>query len=833
MSLNLSVKAKISCIIISLSVIGLSAFGYFTFQTFKDDKLAFVYDSLTNETQSKSVLFNTAAENNELFLSSIISRIDLKTKNSLDSVKTFLEGDQKKILGLYYHVPSETTLNEQTLFEAVDQSNHQWGWRELTRAPMGISIIDKKNGYFLLKKEIGIENSYAAMVFKQLDLWNMLSSSEGRYNFILNGNNIVAKDAVALGTASILSLKGRMLETPGSFGLFEEKIDGVSYFITYSKLGSDELILMNFIQSKKVLLVQDLLLKQIIGFLVLMVSVSLLIGTIAARWLTWHLDGLTHAAVEMENENFDVQVHVTSKDELGTLGNAFNSMGSKIKNLLEELRIYNLELEQKVKDRTRELQSLTDIQKGMVNALGQGFIIIDKEHKILPVYSKVSEDMFEVIPNEATPKEIMGVDDATAQSFKELFEMVFAGMIEFDDMSRIAPDLRINSKNQRIQLSYAPITNGDSKESEYVLVVGTDKTVEYENMEKFKKEWNFSQMIMKIASNRAALNKILSESMNMLNSCLDYVAADHDYAIRDIQRQIHTIKGSFSYFYIQEITHLCHDLETDLGVFYNEIRIPQDQKSQIIDRVLAIQVTIENYIEQYESIIQYKEATSSKNVQVKELVEFAKFLKNRDPEIERAFSNKFFSTPVGPYFQMYSTIVSELGTKLNKQVKFTLKGSDTHVPDGQWDEVFAQFIHFIRNAVDHGIETPDTRTAAGKDPVGEITFAFEIDKSEGEEALKITLSDNGAGVNWEKIAAKDPSITCLEDALERIKTGGISSKDEVSDISGRGVGVSSLFSAIDKFGGKSEFHSYAGQGMKISIVLPFENMKKRDLKLVA
>lgn len=827
--MNLSVKAKILSSIISLSVFGLSVFGYFTFQTFKHDKLAFVYDYLTNETQSKSALFTMATEDNELFLSSIISRIDIKTKNSLDSVKSFLEGDQKKIMGLYYHVPSEATLSEQTLFEGADQTTRAWSWKDLNNAPLGVSIIDRKNGYFLLKKELGEDSGFAAMVFKQIELWNILSSTEGRHNFILNKNRLIAKETVKLDTAAIIALKPRMLETPGSFGLFEEEIEGEPYFVTYSKLGSDDLILMNLIQSKKVLLVQDILFRQILGFLVLMVSISLLIGTIAARWLTWHLDGLTQAAVEMENENFDIQVEVTSNDELGTLGNAFNNMGSRIKNLLEELRIYNLELEQKVKERTLELQSLTDIQKGMVNALGQGFVIIDKEHKILPVYSKVAETMFEVIPDEVEPREIMGVDETQGAAFKEFFDMVFANAIGFDDMARLAPELRTNSKHQQIALSYAPITSGDGQETEFVLVVGTDKTQEFENMEKFKKEWNFSQMIMKIASNRFALNKIISESLNMLTKCMDYVHADHEYALRDVQRLIHTIKGSFSYFYIQDITHLCHDLESYLGTYYDEKHCPPDQTATILERVMAIQVALECYIDHYDNIIQYKDAASCKSVPVDELIEFSNYLKKKSPELEEMFTQKFFKTEVSPYFQMYPTIVKELGTKLNKEVQFKMRGGNTAIPDGPWEEIFQQFIHFVRNSVDHGIETADDRREAGKVAHGEIVFDFKV----VENALHVTLSDDGRGVNWEKIAAKDPSVKSLEDALERIKTGGISSKDEVSDTSGRGVGVSSLFSAIEQFGGTSTFESFAGTGMKITMKLPFANLKKKDLKLVA
>lgn len=829
--MKLSVKAKIIAIIISVSVFGLGIFGYFTFQIFKDDKLAFLYDSLTNETEAKSTLFATATEDNGLFLSSIISGIDVKTKNSLDSAKHFLEGDQKKIVGLYYHITEEASLAEQTVFEA--KNKHPWNWEDLKDAPMGVSIIDRKNGSFLLKKEIGKGGSFGALVFKQHDLWNILSSKQGRFNFMISKNRLIAKDKVHIEINELIAMKDRMVQSPGSSGLFEMDILGESYFVTFSKLGANDLFLVNMIQAKRVLAVQDLLLRQIVGFLVMMVFVCLLIGTVAARWLTWHLDGLTHAARELTAENFNVRVDVTSTDELGTLGTAFNQMGAKIKGLLEELRIYNLQLEKKVADRTKELQSLTDIQNGMLNALGQGFVIIDKNHQILPIYSKVAEDMFDVVPNEVAPHEIMAVDEVQGQAFREFFELYFAQAIGFDDMARIAPDLRTNSHNQRIQLSYAPIANRDTQEADYVLVIGTDKTAEYENMEKFNKEWNHSQMIQKMASNRLSLNKIITESMNMLNTCIEELLEDRDYSARTVQRLIHTIKGSFSYFYITEVTKLCHNLETDLGVFYDAVKLPEGQQQILVDRVMAILVSLECFVEHYDSIIQYREATTTKSAPALAFREFADTLRLRAPELEADFMRKFFSTEVGTFFQMYPSIVRDLCASLSKDVRFTILGKGTKIPEGPWDEIFQQFIHFVRNSMDHGIETPDARVEAGKPPQGQIVFEFALGQKNGEEVLNVTLSDDGGGVHWEKIAAKDPSVKCLEDALERIKTGGISSKDEVSETSGRGVGVSSLFSVLDKFGGTSTFESFRGEGMRITITLPLANVRTRNLKLAA
>lgn len=828
--MRLTLKAKVLTTIISLSVIGLTVFGYVSFKTYEEDKIAFVYDYLTNQTQSNSKLFNMASEDYEILLSSIISKIDLKSREQSDVVN-FLEGDQKRITGLYYHIPDEASLNQVTMFQA--ESAGQWNWQKIHDAPFGLSLIDQKSGNFVFKKVIGQNNAFAALVFKQFDLWNMLYSKDQSYNFILAKNKVMAKSAVDLDPQTITTLRQQVLEAPGVSGLLNTTVNEVPYFVSFAKLGSDQTLLLNMIPEKKVLLVQQTFMHQVVSFLVIMASVSLLIGALSSRWLTWNIDKLTHAAREIENENFDVEVDIQTKDELETLGTAFNSMNSKIRTLLAELRDYARELEDKVRERTKELQHLTDIQKGMLNALGQGFVIVDKEHKVLPVYSKVAEEMFEVVPNEAAPYEIMGVDQEQGNTFREFFEMVFADMIPFEDMTRIAPDMRSNHKNQKIQLSYAPITNGDGSNSfEYVLIVGTDKTVEFENMEKFKKEWNHSQMISKIAGNRFAFIKILGESLNMLNKCTDCLDRNDDFAVRTVQRIIHTIKGSFSYFYMQELTEKCHALESSLEPHYNLQNCDPELKLRVMNEVYTIQEYLESFIAKYDSIIQYKEASKNRSVAYDDMLSFAQALDRKAPELKALFTEKFFTAPVGLFFQMYPSIVKELGTKLNKDVRFNMVGGDTKIPDGPWEEIFANFIHFIRNSVDHGIEFPDTRQSAGKPAFGTITFDFKMIETELGKTLKINLQDDGGGIHWEKIAAKDPSVKSHRDAIERIKTGGVSSKDEVSDISGRGVGVSSLFSAVANYGGKADMESEPGKGTILTIELPLKT-NKADIKLAA
>ncbi len=100
----------------------------------------------------------------------------------------------------------------------------------------------------------------------------------------------------------------------------------------------------------------------------------------------------------------------------------------------DKLRKYNTQLEQMVADRTLELQNLMNIQNAMLNSLGQGFVIVNKDDNILPVYSKVATEMIEALPDAVVPNPFLGLKPEDSDSLRELYEMTFNQMLNFDDM---------------------------------------------------------------------------------------------------------------------------------------------------------------------------------------------------------------------------------------------------------------------------------------------------------------------------------------------------------------------------------------------------------------
>jgi two-component system, chemotaxis family, sensor kinase CheA len=814
--MQVSLKVKILATIITLTLTSLGLYSLLSFNSYKKDKLAFVYDHLASETQSKSMLITSTIESYETLLSSIISRIDLESKNLPPELDRFL-AQKTKFIEISYHFP--LTSPERTIFKSPFKTE-PLDWKVVHTLPFGLTVSDRAKSHFSVKKRIESENGYVLLTFQNTELLEMLKAGAGRHSFIIGKNTILSKEHLNISKESKTQLFEQIQKSDSQMGIFERLLDSEEYLVSYARLPIQDLVMVSLIKKKNVLLIQNVFLKQVLIFLVLMGSVSLFIGAISSRWITFQLDRLTQAAKELGNENFDYVVKIESNDELGLVGKSFNTMSSQIRKLLEELRRYNLELEQMVDERTFELQNLSNIQRAMLNSLGQAFVIVDSNHQIRPIYSKISTELFEIIPDQSSPGTILCLNSADTDSFKELFKLAFEGMLDFDDLAKMSPGFRSNSKGQKIQLTYAPIRDAESDRLDYVLVIGTDKTLEIENMEKLKKEWNFSQMVIRMVSNRYALVKVLRESLHMISESIRLAESDKPYFAREVQRNIHTVKGSFSYFHVEEVTSLANQIESDLGPFYDSEFIPAELKWGLVQQILNLQISIECYIEKYDSLIQFQASNLQKTIPAGLLREFGDKLRSQSQTLYPLYRQYFYQSDIQPFFQLYPDIVKELGTKLNKTVRFVIEGGDQKVPDGDWEQLFNQFIHFVRNSVDHGLETESERIAAGKSPCGEIKFAFK----KTDNKLFISLSDDGKGVDWKKIAAKDPSIRNEQEALDRIAKGGVSSKEEVSDVSGRGVGVSSIFAKVKSMNGEIEISNNYGKGIALNITIPLERV---------
>jgi two-component system chemotaxis sensor kinase CheA len=181
--------------------------------------------------------------------------------------------------------------------------------------------------------------------------------------------------------------------------------------------------------------------------------------------------------------------------------------------------------------------------------------------------------------------------------------------------------------------------------------------------------------------------------------------------------------------------------------------------------------------------------------------------------------------PVSHVFDRFPRVVRDVAKGVGKQVEFVVEGKEIELDRSMLDELGESIVHLLRNAIDHGIETPEVRTAAGKPASGRLVLSAARDRS----AVVIKVSDDGRGIDRSRVldrAKRDgivdgTKMDLSEDELLRVLARpGFSTADRVTNLSGRGVGVDAVYTRVRAVGGAMNIRSVPGQGTTMIIRLP-------------
>jgi two-component system chemotaxis sensor kinase CheA len=181
--------------------------------------------------------------------------------------------------------------------------------------------------------------------------------------------------------------------------------------------------------------------------------------------------------------------------------------------------------------------------------------------------------------------------------------------------------------------------------------------------------------------------------------------------------------------------------------------------------------------------------------------------------------------PVGQVFDRFPRMVRDAAKSLGKDVRFDIEGREIELDRSLLDEMSEPLVHMLRNAVDHGLEGPAERTAAGKPGQGTLVLSASRERS----AVVIRVSDDGRGIDRQRVLDKaralglvEPGVRQLDDAdlLRCVAHPGFSTKEAVTGLSGRGVGVDAVVSKVRTLGGSVEMHTGVGSGTTFTLRLP-------------
>ena len=181
--------------------------------------------------------------------------------------------------------------------------------------------------------------------------------------------------------------------------------------------------------------------------------------------------------------------------------------------------------------------------------------------------------------------------------------------------------------------------------------------------------------------------------------------------------------------------------------------------------------------------------------------------------------------PVWQVFDRFPRVVRDAARALGKQVELVVEGQEIELDRSLLDEIGDPVVHLLRNAIDHGLETPDERVKVGKSPTGRLTLIAARDRS----AVVIRVTEDGKGIDRDRVLARAQETGLIEsgrteltdDELFRlIGRPGFSTATQVTDISGRGVGIDAVHTRVRALGGTVDMKSAKGEGTSVTVRLP-------------
>ena len=254
--------------------------------------------------------------------------------------------------------------------------------------------------------------------------------------------------------------------------------------------------------------------------------------------------------------------------------------------------------------------------------------------------------------------------------------------------------------------------------------------------------------------------------------------------------------------------------QNNAGAAGQTIRVDLDRVDRLINLVGELVI---NQAMLSQSVIENDaNGTSSINMGLEELQQLTREIQDSVMAIR--------AQPVKPVFQRMSRIVREVADMVGKSIRLVTEGENTEVDKTVIDKLAEPLTHMIRNAVDHGIESPEKRAASGKEPEGTI----KLTAKHRSGRIVIELADDGAGINRERVRQKaiDNDLITADANLSDeeidnlIFAPGFSTADKISDISGRGVGMDVVKRSIQALGGRISITSRPGLGSTFTMSLP-------------
>jgi len=497
-------------------------------------------------------------------------------------------------------------------------------------------------------------------------------------------------------------------------------------------------------------------------------------------------------------------------DEIGTVTVAFNAMLKQIRDLVAQIRESAQQEQQRleglVSARTRELDARNVDMRRVLDNVAQGLFTLDRRCRMSLERSAMVERWLGSVPESGSFTDLLATvapDTASwfALGWEALLDDVLPPEVCLDQLPK---QLRVGGLD--LELEYRPIF-GATAQFERILVVLSDVTALRERERAEADEREVTKLFARVIADRSGFLEFFSEAHGLVENIGRYVETNR---AQDLARALHTLKGNACIYGIDTVAQHAHRLEDQLaedGVISPAALAPLRQRwSALATKVRLLlgdqSLKIEIDDVEYQQILEAIEHGRPRS-EIRQMVEAWRL------------------EPTQVRLARLADQVTSLARRQDKvPVTVRIESNQIRLKSEEWAQFWGACVHLLRNSVDHGLEPAAERNQLGKPVPAQLLLRTSLDA----DRFTVEFGDDGRGIDWDAVRKKARSLglpsASHEDLVDGLFADGLSTRDEVTELSGRGVGLGVVRDECRKLGGSVEVSSVRGQGATFRFIWP-------------
>ncbi|MEP7119398.1 MAG: ATP-binding protein [Byssovorax sp.] len=533
-------------------------------------------------------------------------------------------------------------------------------------------------------------------------------------------------------------------------------------------------------------------------------ALGLLAAWIVARSIGGRVRAVARVAVAVAAGDLS-QPRLTdaSADEVGQLARSFNDMMAEIQRLLARISRSAAEeqarLGQLVAARTEELRARNDDLRVVLDHVGEGFVTVDLDGVMSRERSATLTTWFGPADGEVTFWSYLAPTDAqAAASFQLGFEAIVDDFLPLElTLDQMPKEIHHGAHTFRV--AYTPIRSGDALVK--LMLVVSDVTHELERTRAEEEAHDLLNIFQRTRRDSEGLAAFLADTDPLVKHVLECGPGDE---LSLISREIHTLKGTSGMFGFPRLTRLCHELEGGIAESGEAPPAPERLRLRLLWEWIA----------RTACSMSSDAPADPLPPRVTGLTPIRDLLLAGSPrgEILDLLGSLDFE-PAERRLTRLAEHARSLAVRLDKPTpSVRVAANGVRLDAARWAPFWSTLVHLVRNAVDHGLESPADRARAGKPAAGSLAMTT---LREGPDVV-LEISDDGGGIDWSAVAARARSAGLPVDRREDLEAAlfhdGMSTRSDVTEYSGRGVGLGAVRGACRDLGGSVELETVRGRG---------------------